>query len=270
MLLENRGALVTGGAGRIGRVIAEVLMREGARVVLADLRQDELDRSVAGLKGACAIRANVADAEDVARMADEAERDAGPLDILVTSAGIFPNCPLLDMPLDEWERVFAVNVRGVMLCNQVMARRWVARGTRGAIVSLSSGASRSARPGGSHYCASKAAVNMMTEVWASELGRHGIRVNTVLPGLVMDEVMTAEDPDRHPYVNAMWRATPLGRTGDPHDIAEAVAFLASDRSEWTTGAMLQVSGGSHCGRTHVPLTRDMRLAPPGAGRRTSR
>jgi NAD(P)-dependent dehydrogenase (short-subunit alcohol dehydrogenase family) len=261
MLLENRAALVTGGAGRIGRAIVEVLMREGARVVLADLRQDALDRAAAGLPGAATVRGDVTDAGEVGRMVDEAERATGPLDILVTSAGIFPNCPLLDMPVEEWERVFAVNVRGVMLCNQAMAHRWVARGTRGAIVNLSSGASRSARPGGSHYCASKAAVNMMTEVWASELGRHGIRVNTVLPGLVMDDVMTAEDPARHPYVNAMWRATPLGRTGDARDIAEAVAFLASDRSAWTTGATLQVSGGSHCGRTHVPLTRDMVIAP---------
>lgn len=77
----------------------------------------------------------------------------------------------------------------------------------------------------------------------------------------MDEVATAEDPNRHPYLNAMLRATPLGRTGDPTDIAEAVVFLASNRSAWTTGAQLQVSGGSHCGRTHVPLTRDMDVRP---------
>ena len=259
--LEGRAALVTGGAGRIGRAIAATLMRDGARVAITDLRRDGLDRAAAALPGVPTVQADVTDPADVTRMVDEAEAAVGPLDILVACAGIFPNAPLLDMELEEWERVFAVNVRGVMLCNQAAARRWVARGVPGAIVNLSSGASRSARPGGGHYCASKAAVNMMGEVWASELGRHGIRVNTVLPGLVMDEVVTAEDPERHPYLNAMWRATPLGRTGDPQDIAEAVAFLVSDRSAWTTGAMLQVSGGSHCGRTHVPLTRDMNVAP---------
>jgi NAD(P)-dependent dehydrogenase (short-subunit alcohol dehydrogenase family) len=265
MLLAKRAALVTGGAGRIGRAIAATLQREGARVAIADLDPAALDRALAALPGAVAVQADVTDPAAVARMAEEAEAALGPVDMLVAAAGIFPNCPLLDMELAEWERVFAVNVRGVMLCNQAMARRWVARGTPGSIVNLSSGASRSARPGGGHYCASKAALNMMGEVWAAELGRHGIRVNTVLPGLVMDEVMRAEDPDRHPYVNAMWRATPLGRTGDAQDIAEAVAFLLSDRSAWTTGAQLQVSGGSHCGRTHVPLTRDMNPTTAGRG-----
>ena len=260
-LLPGRGALVTGGAGRIGRAIAAVLAQEGARVAITDLPGEKLDRAAREL-GVAGVPADVTDPASVTAMVDAAEAAIGPLDILVASAGIFPNCPLLDMALEEWERVFAINVRGVMLCNQAVARRWVARGTPGAIVNLSSGASRSARPGGSHYCASKAAVNMMGEVWASELGRYGIRVNTVLPGLVMDEVVTAEDPERHPYLNAMWRATPLGRTGDPEDIARAVAFLASDRSAWTTGATLQVSGGSHCGRTHVPLTRDMNLGKP--------
>jgi NAD(P)-dependent dehydrogenase (short-subunit alcohol dehydrogenase family) len=257
MLLENHTALITGGAGRIGRAIAALMLREGARVAISDTGKPALDEARRGLPGAVAVQADVRDAEAVKRMVDEAEAAIGPVDILVASAGIFPNCPLIDMTLDEWDQVFDINVRGLMLCNQAVARNWVARGTPGSIINISSGASRSARPGGSHYCASKAAVNMMTEVWASELGRHQIRVNAVLPGLIMDEVMTEERDDKHPYINAMLRATPLGRTGDAADIAEAVVFLASDRSPWTTGAMLQVSGGSHCGRTHVPLTRDM-------------
>ena len=254
MMLRDRAALVTGGAGRIGRAIGAAMQREGARVALTDLREIGADI----VPGAARVLADVTNADDVARMVEEAEAAIGPLDILVCGAGIFPNCPLLDMSLAEWERVYAVNVRGPMLCSQAVARRWVERGTKGAILTLSSGASRSARPGASHYCGSKAALNMMTEVWASELGRYGIRVNAILPGLILDEVLTEEEPDRHPYINAMLRATPLGRTGDPADIAEAAVFLASDRSAWTTGALLQVSGGSHCGRTHVPLTRDMK------------
>jgi NAD(P)-dependent dehydrogenase (short-subunit alcohol dehydrogenase family) len=257
MLLENHTALITGGAGRIGRAIAALMLREGAKVAISDTGKPALDAALRGLPGAVAVQADVRDAAAVKRMVDEAEAAIGPVDILVASAGIFPNCPLIDMTLEEWDRVFDINVRGLMLCNQAVARNWVARGTPGSIINISSGASRSARPGGSHYCASKAAVNMMTEVWASELGRHQIRVNAVLPGLIMDEVMTEERDDKHPYINAMLRATPLGRTGDAADIAEAVVFLASDRSAWTTGAMLQVSGGSHCGRTHVPLTRDL-------------
>jgi NAD(P)-dependent dehydrogenase (short-subunit alcohol dehydrogenase family) len=165
------------------------------------------------------------------------------------------------MDVAEWDHTFAVNVRGMMLCCQAVGRRWVQRGTKGSIVNLSSGASRSARPGSAHYAGSKAAVNLLTEVLATELGPQGIRVNAVLPGLVMDEVMAAEDPDKHPYVNLMLSLTPLGRTGAPLDIAEAVAFLASDRSGWTTGAMLEVTGGSHCGRTNAPLTGQLRMHP---------
>jgi NAD(P)-dependent dehydrogenase (short-subunit alcohol dehydrogenase family) len=99
---------------------------------------------------------------------------------------------------------------------------------------------------------------MLTEVLAIELGPHRIRVNGVAPGLILDDVVTLESENQHPYINLMLRGTPLGRTGRAEDVAEAIAFLASDRSPWTTGALLEITGGSHCGRTHVPLTRDMR------------
>ncbi len=265
MLLEHRAALVTGGAGRLGSVIAAVLQREGARVVISDVSAERIAHALPALQAdggaVTGIQADVSQAAEVARLVDAAEQAVGPLDILVTAHGYVTNCPVLDMDVAEWDHTFGVNVRGMMLCCQAVGRRWVQRGTKGAIVNLSSGASRSARPGSAHYAGSKAAVNMLTEVLATELGPHGIRVNAVLPGLVMDEVMAAEDPDKHPYVNLMLGLTPLGRTGAPLDIAEAVAFLASDRSAWTTGAMLEVTGGSHCGRTNAPLTGQLRMHP---------
>jgi NAD(P)-dependent dehydrogenase (short-subunit alcohol dehydrogenase family) len=262
MLLEKRTAVVTGGAGRLGRVIAATLAREGARVVLADRDSEKMKEVLKTLDARApgvfsGVQGDVSDVSDVARMMGEAEQ-AGRVDVLVNAHGIFPNCPILDMTVEEWDLPFTINVRGSMLTCQYFARRWVQNGVHGSIVNVSSGASRSARAGGSHYTGSKAALNMLTEVLAIELGPHGIRVNGVAPGLILDEVVTLESENQHPYINLMLRGTPLGRTGRPEDVAETIAFLASDRSPWTTGALFEITGGSHCGRTHVPLTRDMR------------
>lgn len=256
-LLEGRTALVTGGAGRLGRAIVATMQREGAKVALADRDAARLSEAMSALSSP-GVQAEVTRPEDVSRMVAEAEAAIGPLDTLVNAHGVFPNRAFLEMTPEEWDAPFAVNVRGAMLTCQAVARLWVERGTKGAIVNLSSGASRSARAGGSHYAGSKAALNLMTEVMAIELGPHGIRVNNVLPGLILDRVMTEESAEAHPYANQMLAGTPMGRTGAPSDVAEAVAFLASDRAPWITGAMLEVTGGSHCGRTHVPLSGNMR------------
>jgi NAD(P)-dependent dehydrogenase (short-subunit alcohol dehydrogenase family) len=144
------------------------------------------------------------------------------------------------------------------------------RGARGSLVTISSGASTSARAGGAHYCGSKAAVNLLTEVLAIELGPHGIRVNAVAPGLVMDQVVRQGDPTAHPYVRDMLAATPLGRTGSPEDIASAVLFLASDRAGWVTGEVFYVTGGSHCGRPHMAVARGLEPGTPGRGGPASR
>lgn len=255
MLLPGRNALITGGAGRLGRATAAAVIAEGGRAVLADRDRPAAERVAAELgHGTTVVHGDVSEEADVARMFQE----AGAVDIVVNAHGIFPNLPILEMTVADWDKVFAVNVRGSMLTCREAARRWTADGTKGALINISSGASRSARAGSSHYAGSKAAVNMLTEVLAIELGPHGIRVNAVLPGLILDDVVTAENVDRHPYVNLMLKGTPLGRTGHPDDVAQAVVFLASDKAPWITGAMLEVTGGSHCGRTHMPFTRQLR------------
>lgn len=258
----DRSVLVTGAGGRIGRATAVQFARAGARVGLFDLREDTVAASLRAVRDAGGTAepfvGDVASLDDVVRVVDAHERTVGPTDVLVNAAGVYPNRPVLEMGLDEWDRVFAVNVRGTMLCCQAVARRMVARGTPGVLINCSSGASKSARAGSAHYCGSKAAVNLFTHCLAIELGPHGIRVNAVAPGLVLDRVYTPGDRHESEYVNLMVSATPLRRSGTPDDIASAILFLAGPRAPWTTGAILEVSGGTHCGRTHVPLSPNLR------------
>ncbi len=262
MELSGRIAMLTG-AGRLGGAIAAELARAGAQVGIVDVNVDaaakvaELARSEGAPKAAHA-RADVSNSAAVEHAIETLEQDLGAIDILVNAHGIFPNCPLLEMEEDEWDRVFAVNTRGTMLTCRAVARRLVDRGVPGAIVNISSGAATSARAGGSHYTGSKAAVNMLTHVLAIELGPHRIRVNAIAPGLILDDVLNEGDSHGSKYAEMMLAMTPLRRTGAPEDIAPAVVFLASDRSPWTTGSILEITGGSHAGRTHVPLSRDLR------------
>jgi NAD(P)-dependent dehydrogenase (short-subunit alcohol dehydrogenase family) len=247
LLLQGRTVLVTGAAGRLGRRLVVGLIAEGAAVA-------QIDLEVTAADGVAAFAADISVEAEVERAVAAAESAIGSVDGLVNCAGFVPNRPLLEMDVDEWDRVFAVNVRGTMLTTKACARRWVGRGTRGAIVNLSSIAATSARAGGAHYCSSKAAVSMLTKVSAAELGPHGIRVNAIAPGLVLDEVITEARPGTNRYVAAMLAATPLGRTGSPDEVADTIAFLLSERSRYTTGAIVEVTGGAHVGRTHMPLS----------------
>jgi NAD(P)-dependent dehydrogenase (short-subunit alcohol dehydrogenase family) len=260
--LEGRVAMVTGGAGRLGRAISVELARAGAAVGVFDMRPDAARDAVTAIRAdggkSTSASGDVSRVVDVEAAVEALERELGPVDILVNAHGIFPNRPVLEMDDEEWDRVFAVNTRGTMFACRAVARRLVARGAPGAIVNISSGAATSARAGAAHYNGSKAAVNQLTHVLAIELGPHRIRVNAISPGLVLDDVLREGDEHASEYVRLMLRGTPLRRTGSPADIAPAVVFLASERSPWTTGAILEISGGSHTGRPHVPLSRGLR------------
>jgi NAD(P)-dependent dehydrogenase (short-subunit alcohol dehydrogenase family) len=160
---------------------------------------------------------------------------------------------VIEMDTAEWDRVYNVNLRGPFLLSRAIARQMVDHGIHGSIVNISSGAGSSARTGGSHYCGSKAALNMFTKVLAIELGPYGIRVNAVAPGLILDEVLSKPVPDEtSPYVAALLNGIPLGRTGDPQDIANAVAWVSSPEASWVSGEIIGVNGGSRAGRTHLP------------------
>lgn len=257
--MEFTGKVVwlTGGGGRIGRAIALAFAREGAGIGIADIDGARAEQALDGVRAVggrgTTVTGDVSVEEDVDRMLAGISASLGPIDILVNSHGIYPNVPVLEMDLATWQSPFAVNTQGCFLTCRAAARQMVARKARGTIINLSSGAATSGRPGSSAYCASKAAINMLTHVLATELGPLGIRVNAISPGLVTDTALRRGEGS-HPYLNLMIEMTPLGRTGVPSDIAEAVLALASDRLPWVTGANLEVTGGSHCGRTNAPFT----------------
>jgi NAD(P)-dependent dehydrogenase (short-subunit alcohol dehydrogenase family) len=204
------------------------------------------------------VLCDIADRPSVARMLVEITAALGPVDVLVNAHGIYPNVPLLDMDDAEWDEVFDINARGTMLTCQAVAKQMLARGAGGSIINISSAAADSPRAGGAAYCGSKAAVNLLTTVLAIELGPHGIRANAVAPGLVLDEVYKPGDVHQYEYVTQSLEGIPMKRTGAPDDIAEAVLFLAGRNNPWLTGAIVPVTGGSHCGRTHMALSRGLR------------
>ena len=257
MQFAGRVVWLTGGGGRIGRAIAAAFAREGAQVAVSDIDVARAEQTAEALRASrgrgVATPGDVSVEADVDGMLAAVTASLGPVDILVNSHGVSPNAPVLEMDLSTWQSPFLVNTQGCFLTCRAAARQMVARGARGSLINLSSGAATSGRPGGAAYCASKAAINMLTHVLATELGPFGIRVNAITPGLVT-EMPLRRGEGGHPYLNLMIEMTPLGRTGVPDDVAEAVLALASDRLPWVTGANLEVTGGSHCGRTNAPLT----------------
>jgi NAD(P)-dependent dehydrogenase (short-subunit alcohol dehydrogenase family) len=252
-----RNVLVTGAAGRIGGAIVGAFAGLGDRVVATDVDGDKLAAKVGAVAGASgavtALPADIVEERQVEQLVAAATEALGQIDILVNCAGIFPNTPVVEMATAEWDRVFNVNLRAPFMLSRAVARQMLARDLRGAIVNISSGAGSSARTGGSHYCGSKAALEMLTQVLAIELGPRGIRVNAVAPGLIMDDVLQPPVPDgTSPYVATLLNGIPLRRTGRPEAIADAVSFLCSEQAAWVTGTIFGVNGGSQAGRTHLP------------------
>jgi 3-oxoacyl-[acyl-carrier protein] reductase len=252
---KDHSVLVTGAGAGIGLGIAQAFHGAGARVALGDLQEpglaraaDKLGRSERVLTHAVDVR----DAKSVDAFVQAAERAIGPLTVAVANAGVYPNSPVLDMTVEEWDRVIETNMRGVFLTCQAAARRMVAQGTPGKLITISSGAYNSGRKGAAHYCASKAGVVMFTKVLAMELGQHRINVNCIAPGLVTVDRNLNEVSDE--YVKTLVATIPWGRPGSPEDIARAALFLASPFAEFITGEVLSVDGGSGTGRTYLPYS----------------
>ena len=253
----HRGVLVTGAGGRIGAAIAERLAEDGDHLVVSDRDPEALEATTHPIRDRGdrieAVVADLGQEQAIERLVSETIAVIGTIHVLVNCAGIFPNTPVVEMATAEWDEVFSVNLRGSFLLSRGVARHMIAKQVEGSIVNISSGAGESARTGGAHYCGSKAALNMLTKVMAIELGPSRIRVNAVAPGLVLPEVLTRPVPEQtHPYVRTLVNGIPLGGSGRPSDIANAVAFLCSDDASWISGEVLGVNGGSMAGRTHLP------------------
>jgi NAD(P)-dependent dehydrogenase (short-subunit alcohol dehydrogenase family) len=247
--------LVTGAAAGIGFGITEAFHQAGARVALGDVNDAGLQKAAERLGRSPRVfphHVDVRDPGSVERFVRAAETALGPVTVAVANAGIYPNCPVVEMTVDEWDRVMETNVRGVFLTCQAAARSMMARGA-GKIITLASGAYKSGRKGASHYCASKAGVVMFTKVLAMEMGPHHVNVNCIAPGLVtVDRDVTQVSEE---YVKTLVGNIPWGRAGTPADIARAALFLASSDADFITGEVLSVDGGSGTGRTYLPYSR---------------
>lgn len=241
--LKGRVALVTGAARGIGRAVALTLARDGADVVVVDLNMVGAEETAALVSGtrALAAQADISSEDSVVALYSKVLAEFGRLDILVNNAGIFKMTDPLDIKAEEWDQIMAVNARGTFLMCREAMRHMKSTG-RGTIINIASTAGKSGGSvmAGIHYAASKAAVICMTKSLAKYGAAQRIRVNAVAPGPTVTEMTAAWGEEANAKIA---EAIPLGRYGDPEEIAEAVAFLASDKANWITGEIIDVNGG---------------------------
>jgi len=255
MRLKDRVAIVTGGGAGIGRSVCVNMVKEGAKVVVADINQETAQETADTLTkeggDAMAFQMDVTQKSAVQTMAAEALKAYGKIDILVNNAGTDIKGAITELTERTWDTLMDINLKGVFLCTQAVSHSMIER-RYGRIVNISSMAGKTGEPLTSPYCATKFGVIGFTQSIALELGKHNVTVNAVCPGPVDTDLirqsvaqsakikgMAPEDFLQEFFINP----TPLGRIAQPVDIARAVIFLASDEAEFITGSTLNVSGG---------------------------
>jgi 3-oxoacyl-[acyl-carrier protein] reductase len=244
--LENKVAIVTGASKGIGAAIAKYFAAEGAKVVVnyASSKQDA-DNVVKAItdKGGTAIsvQGDVSKEADVNRLFDETKNAFGTLDILVNNAGIYQYEPIEQVSAESFHRQFNINVFGSLLTIQASVKLFGDKG--GNIINISSGASNTPLPTGSVYSATKAALDAITISLSKEFSGRNIRINSILPGVVETEGSHSAGFIGSDFEAKLVATTPLGRTGQPEDIAKVAVFLASNEAAWITGEKISVSGG---------------------------
>lgn len=241
--LQNKVAIVTGGANGIGKATALRFLQEGATVAIWDINEANgiaLAAEWAGQGFACKFyKVNTADMDAVQQGADAVVQDFGQIDILINNAGITRDASLKKMSPLQWQQVIDVNLSGVFYCTKVVSAYMTER-NYGRIINAASVVALYGNFGQSNYVASKAGVIGMTKVWARELGRKNITVNAIAPGFIKTEMVETIPAE---YMADLASRTPLGRMGLPEDVANAYLFLASDEASFINGVTLSVDGG---------------------------
>ena len=250
--LSGRVVIITGGAQGIGEACARRFAREGARVVIADLA-DVPGQALAAELGATYVHTDVGAKADVDALVARTLAAHGRIDVLVNNAGIFRAAPFLEVTEDDFDAVIRVNVKGSFLMGQAVARAMAAGGVRGAIVNMSSVNGVMAIPTIASYNVSKGGINQLTRVMALALADQGIRVNAVAPGTIATELAARAVLTSDEARQKILMRTPMKRLGEPSEIADVVAFLASDAASYITGEILTVDGGRMALNYTVPV-----------------
>jgi 3-oxoacyl-[acyl-carrier protein] reductase len=237
--LDGKVALVTGGSRGIGAAISRELARAGAQVAINYRAGHEAADEVAGAIGGLAIQADVSNPEEVTALIERVEGELGDIDAVVNNAGITRDTLIARMTDDDWETVIDTNLRGTFNTCRAVSRKMLRR-RAGSIVNLSSVVGVHGNPGQANYAASKAGIIGLTKALARELGSRGVRVNAIAPGYISTELTDVLSEEARGLI---LQNTPLGRLGEPEDVAGAVRFLCSDEAAFITGEVLLVDGG---------------------------
>lgn len=246
MRLKGKNAIVIGAGSGIGRAISIGFAREGANVIVGDVNLSSAQDTVAQIRTrngeATEVEVDVCQRKQVEKLLHESQRAYGQVDIMVYSAGVLSRTPFLDLSEEEWDRVMSINLKGMFLCGQLVARHMIEQGS-GAIINVTSQLAEVASPNKAHYHASKGGAKMLTRSMALELAPYGIRVNALAPGVTNTPIAPIDTPEGMAHRRRVLEHVPLGRAAEPEEMVGAAIFLASNEASYMIGSTIVVDGG---------------------------